>query len=388
MPTARTPSLASRPVASIGAGLVAALVLAGCAAPGMRMDASAPGNSNPGGAASGDIARRADIFAISPKLVAEMAAQREAERKKTSAAGLVPPKTGQAPQPYNYVVGPQDILRITVWNHPELTNPSGTANELSGRVVNSDGTFYFPYVGRVQAAGRTVGDIRETLTRGLGGILKNPQIDVSVLQYRSQRVFVAGEVRTPGAIPITDVPVNIVDAIAAAGGLGPEADLSKVTVTRGDRSFELDLYSLYYEGDASRNTRLQSGDIINVPERRFNKVFVLGEAFRPGSIVMPRGRMSLAEALGDSGGVNPLTANSGQIYVIRSGENNRPQIFHLNAETADALVVADRFELRARDVVYIDAAKIARFARVVNNILPTLDFLRESLNDFTPGLPR
>jgi polysaccharide export outer membrane protein len=114
----------------------------------------------------------------------------------------------------------------------------------------------------------------------------------------------------------------------------------------------------------------------------------MGELLRPGSLQMPRGRISLAEALSDTGGVNPLSANSGQIYVVRLGANNRIQIFHLNAETADALVVADRFDLRARDVVYVDAAKVVRFARVINNLIPTLELLRESINDFSPRFPR
>jgi len=363
--------------------LVAAL--AGCSAPGMRMDATAERNSNPGGADSGDIAKRADIYAISPKLVATMAAQRDAEIKQAR-LNIGRPPGEQAI--YSYILGPQDVLRITVWNHPELTNPSGTANELSGRIINADGTFYYPYVGNVPAGGKTVQEVRNMLERGLSSILKSPQIDVSVLQYRSQRVFVAGEVRNPGAVPITDVPVSIADAIAATGGLGPEADLSNVTVTRADKTFVVDLYGLYYDGEIGRNTRLQNGDILNVPERRYNKVFVLGETLKPGSLQMPRGRMSLSEAVSDAGGVNPLSANSGQIYVIRQGANNRIQIFHLNAETADALIVADRFDLRARDVVYVDAAKVARFARVINNLIPTLDLLRQSIDDFSPRFPR
>jgi polysaccharide export outer membrane protein len=365
-----------------------ALALAGCAAPGMKMDAWAPGNSNPGGADSRSVDKRADIYAITPDVVARLSADARNARERARAASLLP---AQPSNGHRYLIGPQDVLRVIVWNHPEITNPTGTANELSGRVVNSDGTFFFPFVGQVQAAGRTVAQVRDSLAQGLGSVLKNPQVDVSVLQYRSQRVFVSGEVRNPGAIPVTDVPVNVVDAIAQAGGLGPEADLSNVTVTRGNTTFTLDLYDLYYGGDVSRNTRLQHGDIINVPERRFNKVFVLGEVFRPASITMPRGRMTLAEALSDVGGVNPLTANSGQVYVIRGSTRDadaRPQIFHLNASSADALVLADRFELKSRDVVFVDPVKVVRWARVVNNILPSIDVLRETLNDLSPGLPR
>ena len=364
---------------------VAGVLFAGCSAPGMRMDAYADRNSNPGGADSSDIAKRADIYAITPKLVATMMSQRDAELKQAKLTFGKPP--GE-PATYNYILGPQDVLRITVWNHPELTNPSGTANELSGRIINADGTFFYPFVGNVQAAGRTVQEVRDTLEKGLAGVLKSPQIDVSVLTYRSQRVFVAGEVRNPGAVPITDVPVSIADAIAAVGGPGPEADLSNVTVTRGERTYTLDLYGMYYEGQIGRNTRLQSGDILNIPERRYNKVFVLGEVLRPGSLQMPKGRLSLAEALSDSSGVSPFSANSGQIYVVRLGPNDRIQVFHLNAETADALVLADRFDLRARDIVYVDAAKVVRFARVINNLIPTLDLLRQTIDDFSPRFPR
>lgn len=363
-------------------------LLAGCAAPGMKMDAIAPDNRNPGGANARSVERRADLYPITPEVVARLAAdaRNAAERAKSSA--LLPAQPGDL---HRYLIGPQDVLRVIVWNHPEITNPTGTANELAGRVVNADGTFFFPFVGQVQAAGRTVAQVRDALAQGLGGVLKNPQVDVSVLQYRSQRVFVAGEVRNPGAVPVTDVPVNVVDAIAQAGGLSPEADLSNVTVTRGNTSFNIDLYGLYYGGDVSRNTRLQHGDIVNVPERRFNKVFVLGEVFRPTSLPMPRGRMTLAEALSDVGGVNPLTANAGQIYVIRGGgpePGARAQIFHLNGSAADALVLADRFELRSRDVVFVDPVRVVRWARVINNILPTIDVLRETLNDASRGLPR
>ncbi len=372
-----------------GLALLGAIVTlaAGCSAPGMKMDAYAPGNANAGGAQSGDLTARASLYAITPQLVAQMARDMRNAEERMRAEASMP----AVEQNYRYRVGAQDVLRITVWGHPELTNPSGTYNELSGRVVNGDGTFFFPFVGNVRAAGRTVEEIRDELARGLSSVLKQPQVDVAVQNYRSQRVFISGEVRNPGAVLITDVPVSVADAVAAAGGMGPEADLSAVTVTRGNKTFTVDLYGMYYGGDTSRNVRLMAGDIINVPERRYNTVFVLGEVFRPTSIVMPRGRMTLAEALGDVGGVNPLTANASQIYVLRGSGTagpEKPQIYHLNAGSPDALVLADRFELRSRDVVYVDSVKVVRWARVVNNILPTIDVLRETLNDTVKGLPR
>mgnify|MGYP001374684135 CR=1 FL=1 len=360
-------------------GLLA--LLAGCATgPGMQMDVQAQSRGTPG-----DIRQRADIYSIDIPTVTRLKQETAASAGSRAVARPAAFRTPNGV--YQYIVGPGDVLRITVFEHPELTNPSGTANELSGRVVNGDGFVFFPFVGAVQAAGRTVQQIRATLAEGLSRVLKNPQIDVSVLNFRSQRIVVSGEVRTPGVVPITDVAPTLAEVISQAGGLTLEADLSGVSVTRGNASTAVDLYSYFYNGDTAQNMRLQAGDVVNVPDRRFSKVFVLGEVGRPNSLVMPRGRLTLAEALADSGGVNPFSANAGQIYVIRDGDP-KPQIYHLNAATPDALVLADRFDLRQRDVVFVDAVPVVRWARIVSNILPTADFLRATLNDTTRALPR
>ena len=313
--------------------------------------------------------------------------------------------------PYQYRVAPQDILQVTVWNRPELNNPSNTSNELSGRIVNADGTLYYPFVGAFVAAGKTVQDIRDHITNGLMKVIKQPQVDVSVLQYRSQRVYVSGEVRTPGTVPVTDIPPDLTEIIARAGGTTNEADLSGVTVTRGRETLRLDLQALYYAGNLRSNIRLQHGDIVNVPERRASKVFVTGEVIRPTALLLPRGPFTLADALADAGGVNPLSANAGQIYVLRGSGNSggvsngiahagvsngishagaevRSKIYHLNAAAPDALLLADQFELQARDVVYVDAASVVRWARVMSLVLAPASLVRDVLNDTVRGLPR
>lgn len=322
---------------------------------------------------------RADIYAITPAVIAQQIRERElAEAKLLS---LRAGATADSSTPYTYTVAPQDILRVTVWNHPELNNPSGVLNDLQGRVINNDGYFFYPYAGQVKAAGRTVREIRDELAKKLSAVLVEPQVDVSVLTYRGKRAFVMGQVEKPGVVPITDVPLTITDLIGQGGGLKPEADLRSATLMRDGKSTPIDLYALYYQGDISQNLRLQPGDILTVPENRYNKVFVLGEVTKPQSLVMPRGRLSLAEAVSDSGGFNPLSANAGQLYVIRSGANGRPQIWHLNAAAPDALVLADRFDLQSRDIVYVDPAGVARFGRVVNNIIPSATVIRATVQN-------
>ncbi len=355
--------------------LCSACALAGCGSvPGMHLDT-----------ASAELRERADLLTIDLPTVQQLRSQTRAQAQRQQA---LPANFQAGGQPYQYRVAPQDVLQVTVWNRPELNNPSNTSNELSGRVVNADGTLYYPFVGPFVAAGRTVQEIREHITNGLMKVIKLPQVDVSVLQYRSQRIYVSGEVRTPGTVPVTDVPPDLTDIIARAGGVTNDADLAGVTVTRGRDTLRLDLQSLYYAGNLRSNVRLKHGDIVNVPERRASKVFVTGEVIRPAALLLPRGPFTLADALADAGGVNPLSSNAGQIYVLRGGASARPQIYHLNAAAPDALLLADQFELTARDVVYVDAAAVVRWARVMGNLLAPASFVRDVVNDTVRGLPR
>lgn len=349
-------------------------LLAGCAlAPGHHLNVT-PNPDTPEGASIDAYTAQADIYSINPTTVAEQIELSRAieDMAATTRKSAVPKANG----PYQYLVGPQDVLQITVWNHPELSNPTATANELSGRVVNADGYFFYPYVGRIRAAGRTVSQIRNELAKKLATYLVDPQVDVSVMIYRSQRVFAVGELENPGTVPITDVPLTVTELIAKSGGVKPDADLRRASLRRSNgETIPIDLYALFYEGDISQDVRLRHGDVLTVPENRYNKIFVLGEVRKPQSLVMPRGRISLSEALADVGGLNPLTANAGQVYVIRAAENRKPQIWHLDASNPTALVLADSFDLQPRDVIYVDPAQVARWSRVINNILPSANFL-------------
>lgn len=114
---------------------------------------------------------------------------------------------------------------------------------------------------------------------------------------------------------------------------------------------------------------------------------MVGEVLRPSSQFMDKGRMTLAEALGNAGGVDPLTANAGQVYVIRTGRP-KPEIFHLDASSPDAMILAHDFKLAARDVVFVDPVQVTRWNRVVTQILPTVTTLSTTGSMNFPPTPR
>ena len=276
-----------------------------------------------------------------------------------------------------YRIGPGDVVQVTVWDHPELTIPAGSFRDAaaSGQQVGDDGRMYYPYVGVVMAAGMTVSELRVVLTEDLSTFIENPQLDVRVVAYRSKKVYVVGEVNNPGVLPLDDVPLMIADAISLSGGLTENAHKSGVNVSRDGVVHEIDLKALYDFADASQNLMLKHGDIVNVLDRSQQKVFLMGEVRNPSSVEIINGRLTLAAALGEAGGVNQNTANPSAIYVIRGTDRDNPQIFHLDAQFATGMLLAERFDMQAQDVVFVDTAGVSQWNRVISQLLPSITII-------------
>jgi polysaccharide export outer membrane protein len=231
----------------------------------------------------------------------------------TLAMGTQPPKVQPAPdqsprsetrtdQPARYTLGPQDQLKITVFDEPELSNIYR---------VDSDGYITFPMLNRVAASGLTPSELQDRVRTMLAsGYIRNPQVRVEVEGYKSQSVIVGGEVRAPGKIPMTGT-MSLIEALAAAGSPTSSAS-SEVTVSRqkkgpnGVVTNENDVEILRVNlreiqlGRAGRDIQLQDGDIVNVPKAQ--TVFLTGMIRNPGAIVYEPG-MTVQQAIAIGGGL-------------------------------------------------------------------------------------
>jgi polysaccharide export outer membrane protein len=221
----------------------------------------------------------------------------------------------------------------------------------------------------------TIPAIRELLTERLSTYIANPQLDAKVVGYRSKRVYVVGEVRNPGVLAIDDLPMTIADAINQSGGLTGNAHKSGVNIARDGEVYEIDLKALYDFADSSQNLVLQPGDIVNVLDRSQERVFVMGEVRQPRAVDIINGDLSLSAAIGEVGGFNQTSSDPGNIYVIRGTDNERPEIFHLDARYAPGMLLADRFELQAQDVVFVETAGISKWNRFISQLFPTLSLI-------------
>jgi polysaccharide export outer membrane protein len=357
---------------------LAALLLLGTGcflAPGMRMNeraAEARAREHYGPRAEES---RYQVRLLDTKIVSQLVAER-----RWAVGNPLPDPLVKEARNYVYRVAPNDVLSVTVWDHPELTIPAGQYRtpESSGNLVEADGTIFYPHVGTIHVAGKTLPEIRTILAQRLSVYVKNPQLDVRVAAFRGKKVQVTGEVVAPGTLPITDVPMRVQDAIAQVHGPGSEADLQHVTLTRDGQVYQLNLLATYELGDSSQNWLLRDGDIVNVPDRNLlNKVIVMGEVRVPAARVMTKGRLTLAEAVGDLGGLNTPLANPAKIYVIR-GDFDAPAIYKLDASSADAFLLATQFPLLPRDVVYVSTYELSRWNNVLSQILPTIQAVWQS----------
>lgn len=345
--------------------LGAALLLAGCALPGQRLDGSRYQLANEGEDTDNEYA----LLRITPDVIRELADTDPVIPKGNAALA-------EALNAYKYTVGPQDILTFTVWDHPELTIPAGEfrSADIQGHLVNSDGKIFFPYIGVVHVGGETLAEIRKQITDRLAKYIKNPQLDVRVASFRSKKVYVSGEVTTPGVVPITDMPLTLVEAVNLAGGQTPEAALQRVQVVRDGESHTFNVRALLERGDMSQNLLLQDGDVVFVPENSYYAVHMLGEVREPGAIPMSRGRLNLAEAITRSGGFEQATADLERVFVFR-GTYADPQVYWLDAKSPDAMLLATQFQMQPQDVVFVASSGLARWNMVISQILPTVQTL-------------
>lgn len=282
----------------------------------------------------------------------------------------------------DYRISSSDILSINLIGYPEITPPSTTTTNTnpyaSGYPVDQQGYIQFPLVGRVKASGLTVTQFTNNLRSQLQRYLKYPDPQVKIVNYRGNKFFIDGEVRQPGEFNIADAPVSLYGAISMAGGATPEGDSNNVVLIRRGIKYELGLRDLHNMGLSANQIYLQDGDSIHVNSQDRNKVYVLGEFGEIKPIEIPEQGISLSQVIGQSRGLNPLTANAAKIYVVRDhGTASYTDIYYVNLQTVTNLALANRFEMQPDDIVYVDPTGLTRWSRFVNSILPSSTAIRQ-----------
>jgi polysaccharide export outer membrane protein len=250
-------------------------------------------------------------------------------------------------QEAEYVLGTQDVFRITIFGQGGLSERF---------TVEADGTFTFPIFGRVKAGGLTVRQLQDDLTRRLrDGYFNDPRLTIAIEEYRSQRVFIVGEVKAPGTYGLTR-SLTLVEALALAGLPTPSAGGTAIVRRRtdghasngpitqlGEGVIEIhsDLNALQ-GGMLTTNPALRDGDTIVVP--RAAPVFVFGHVGRPGEYTVGRDA-TVRQVLALAGGVSQRGA-AGRTKIVRTVEGREHELkvdLDDRVKPGDTIVVPERF---------------------------------------------
>ena len=159
----------------------------------------------------------------------------------------------------SYKIGPTDILQIYVWKEPELTRDI---------IVMPDGKITFPLIGEIQAQGRTVTDLKKTITAKLENYVTAPEVTVIVNESRSRRIYTQGKLNRPGPYPL-EPDMTVLQAISTAGGFAEWADEKRILIIRREGGREVQIrfnYKEYISGEnLEQNILLKPNDTIVVP---------------------------------------------------------------------------------------------------------------------------
>lgn len=339
-----------------------------------------PGNLGAGKAASDGTDTASAAAKPVKAITASLLQEQKAEKDARSNAGVMQLMARSAP----YKIEQGDILSVIVWDHPELSGsvlPGRTAyapgyestnpNQMPSATftVGHDGAIQFPYVGMLKIAGMTEDEARDLLTARLAHYINKPNVTLSIQSYRSKRIYVDGAVKSPGVQAINDIPMTLVEGINRAGGFLPTADQSQILLNRAGKTFHINLPNLVKTGIDPAEVMLANGDVVSVLSREQSKVFISGEVIAPRSLLMHNGKLSLNEALGEAGGINPSSGDVRQVYVIRRFADDST-VYRLDAQTPDAMALAEGFELYPKDIVYVAPTALTNWHRTISQMLP------------------
>jgi polysaccharide export outer membrane protein len=235
-----------------------------------------------------------------------------------------------------YKIGVGDLLRVEVYDNQDLNAESR---------VSGKGSINVPLVGEVKAAGLTVNEIARNIEKILAdGFLVNPQVAVSVLEYKSKKVTILGMISQPGLYELTG-PSSLLELISKAGGLAPNAG-NKATIQKGNDQSKIivvDLDALLEKGDLEQNVQINDRDSIFIAKA--GMCYVTGEVRRPGSYVVERDS-TILKMITQAGGFTGIASKKG-VRVIRVIDGEKKVVDNIDLDSKvysdDVIVVPESF---------------------------------------------
>ena len=257
-------------------------------------------------------------------------------------------------------------------------------NPIFEKIVRDDGTIFYPNAGILKVGGKTVEEIRLMLTDALSNVLNNPQVDVSVSEFKSQKIIVSGSFSNVGTVPVTSVPKTLTEVIANANPFGengqrPLGDLTSIKFTREGYTYNIDYEYLARNSQIQNYIFLKDGDVIHLPDNSLSQVHVIGEASNPVSVNLSRKYIPLSVALAKAKGLNQSTSKGKDVYILRPKDSEgKPRIFKSDMSSPTGYLIAGDFNLQSKDIVFVATAGVTSWSRFINQVIPFTNFINSA----------
>jgi polysaccharide export outer membrane protein len=308
----------------------------------------------------------------------------------------------------NYCIGPGDVLEITVWESPPGTLFNNPGSEIGiaptamapmrfpEQQVASDGAISIPFAGNIPVKGLTLRQIEEEIYKRLQGKANEPQVLARLVKNTTSTVTVVGEVVYSSMVPLTPKRERILDILAAAGGVKQPVNKITIQLTRADKVHSIPLKTIIT--DNRENLVMEPGDILTALYQP-NSFIALGATGKNSEVEFEATGLTLAQALGRSGGVVDSRADAQGVFIFRfeaedavkwptppaivTPEKTVPVIYTVDLRDPATFFAAQSFPIRDKDVLYISNApttELMKFLSIITSVtspsLNTLGYIR------------
>ena len=270
---------------------------------------------------------------------------------------------------YKYILGPADIVSINLTDTDDIDN---------SYEIDPDGLIDLPFIGKIKIDDFTVDQAQNILKEVLGQFYVNPDLQISVEEYNSSKVYIVGAVRNQLTINLDQKPIKLIEAAIQANFNPNAADNllgTKGFLRRDNKVYRINLNNTFSSIDERENFYLKKDDVIFI-DRNSESIHVFGEVTKPG-VYYPSNNYSLTELVSTSG-LNQLTANAKKVFVIREDFNSflKIKVYQLDIKDPINLVVGRKFLLQPKDIIFIPPTDLVKWNRVISLLLPQTDLFK------------
>ena len=270
---------------------------------------------------------------------------------------------------YEYILGAADSISIDLTDTDDLDNTY---------LIDQYGMIDLPFIGKIKLADLTLNEAQNILMEVIKGYYKNPDIQLEIQTYNSSKIHIVGAVRNQLTINLDQKPIRLIEA-AIQANFNPSAE-DKLYGTKGflrreGKVYKINLANAFKSEDEKENFYLKKDDVLFI-DRNSESIHVFGEVLKPG-VYYPNLDYSLTELISTSG-LNQLTANAKNVYVIREKNNSflEINIFKLDIRNPINLVIGRKFLLQKKDIIFIPPTEIVKWNRTISLLLPQTDLFK------------